>query len=139
MPHKLERTPAVRTRTIGFLPAGDSINHPRSNCRLLSDDGKLNVEEKYRLFRRYGQDSFLGGGCIFHGFQRRIGFRAAATSSRRPTRVECGAVFTRLGSSSVSAAIERIASMNKSHSSLDSDSVGSIIIAPGTISGNAVV
>ncbi len=40
---------------------------------------------------------------------------------------------------SASSAIERIASMNRSHSSFDSDSVGSIIIAPGTISGNAVV
>ena len=36
-------------------------------------------------------------------------------------------------------AMERIASINKSHSCFDSDSVGSIIIAPGTMSGNAVV
>src|SRR5580704_4908785 len=50
-------------------------------------------------------------------FQRRIGLRAAAASS----------------------AMERIASMNKSHSCFDSDSVGSIIMAPGTISGKAVV
>src|ERR1700691_2341969 len=73
------------------------------------------------------------------GFQRRIGLRAAATSSRRPTRVECGAVFTRSGVASASAAIERIAAMNRSPSCFDSDSVGSIIKAPGTISGKAVV
>ena len=48
--------------------------------------------------------------------------------------------FTRLGIGfSASSAIARIASMNRSHSSRDSDSVGSIISAPGTISGNAVV
>ena len=34
--------------------------------------------------------------------------------------------------------MDRIASTNRSHSCFDSDSVGSIIIAPGTISGNAV-
>src|SRR5437879_1028689 len=73
------------------------------------------------------------------GFQRRMGLRAAPTSSRRPTRVECGAVFTRSGSAAASSAIERMASMNRSHSSLDSDSVGSIIMAPGTMRGNAVV
>src|ERR1700691_132835 len=73
------------------------------------------------------------------GFHRRIGLRAAATSSRRPTRVEWGAVFTRSGVASASAAMERIASMNRSHSCFDSDSVGSIIMAPGTMSGKAVV
>src|SRR5207245_2614803 len=73
------------------------------------------------------------------GFQRRTGLRAAPTSSRRPTRVECGAVFTKSGCVAASSAIERMASIKRSHSSLDSDSVGSIIIAPGTMSGNAVV
>src|SRR4029077_7134 len=73
------------------------------------------------------------------GFQRRTGLRAAPTSSKRPTRVECGAVFTKSGCVADSSAIEFIASMKRSHSSLDSDSVGSIIMAPGTMSGNAVV
>src|SRR6185312_15291930 len=73
------------------------------------------------------------------GFHRRTGLRAAAVSSRRETRVECGAVLTSSGSPSTSWAIERIASRNKSSSSFDSLSVGSIIMAPGTISGNAVV
>src|SRR6202043_24897 len=58
------------------------------------------------------------------GFQRRMGFRAAVTSSRRPTRVECGAVFTNSGCVAASSAIDFIASMKRSHSSLDSDSVG---------------
>ncbi len=73
------------------------------------------------------------------GFQRSTGLRAAPTSSSRPTRVECGAVFTSSGSLAASSAMERMASMNRSHSSFDSDSVGSIISAPGTIKGNAVV
>src|ERR1700680_1629561 len=75
----------------------------------------------------------------FPGFQRKIGFRAAAVSSSRETRVECGASSTSCGSSCTSSAIDVIASMNRSISSLDSLSVGSIIIAPGTINGNAVV
>src|SRR5215469_13923732 len=73
------------------------------------------------------------------GLQRRMGLRAAVTSSRRLTRVECGAVLTISGFVAASSAIERIASTNRSHSCFDSDSVGSIISAPGTISGNAVV
>src|ERR1700680_910363 len=73
------------------------------------------------------------------GFQRRMGFRAAVTSSRRPTRVECGAVFTKSGCVAASSAIDFIASMKRSDSSLDSDSVGSIILAAGTMSGDAVV
>src|SRR6267142_1766304 len=82
-------------------------------------------------------------GCQIYGqafgFQRNTGFLAAPTSSRRPTRVECGAVFTNSGFVAASSAIERMASMKKSHSCRDSDSVGSIIMAPGTINGNAVV
>src|SRR4029077_3425816 len=73
------------------------------------------------------------------GFQRKIGLRAAPTSSRRRTRVVCGAVFTISGFVAAFSARAFIASINKSHSSLDSDSVGSIIIAPATINGNAVV
>src|ERR1700675_2693935 len=73
------------------------------------------------------------------GFQRKIGLRAAPTSSRRRTRVVCGAVFTISGFVAASSAIGFLASINRSHSSLDSDSVGSIISAPATISGNAVV
>src|ERR1700730_15462646 len=81
----------------------------------------------------FGSDSWREGS------QRRIGLRAAPTSSRRRTRVECGAVLTRSGLLAASSAIERMASMKKSHSSFDSDSVGSIINAPGTIRGKAVV
>ena len=73
------------------------------------------------------------------GFQRRRASCAAAVSSSRETRVECGASSTICGSSSTSSAIDFMASMNKSISSIDSLSVGSIISAPGTISGNAVV
>ncbi len=89
--------------------------------------------------RHYNSEISLVTENYSAGFQRRIGLRAAATSSRRLMRVECGAVFTRLGVASASTAMERIASMNKSHSCFDSDSVGSIIIAPGTMSGKAVV
>src|SRR5579871_388036 len=76
---------------------------------------------------------------LLDGFQRRIGLRAAATSSRRLTRVVYGACFTNSGSSAASFAMFFIASMKRSHSSFDSDSVGSIMRAPGTMSGNAVV
>src|ERR1700692_1827057 len=54
------------------------------------------------------------------GFHRRIGFRAAAVSSSRETRVECGASSTVCGSSWTSSAIDFIASINKSISSFDS-------------------
>ena len=74
--------------------------------------------------------------CFFH---LRIGWRAARTSSRREMRVVCGAFRTVSGASSHSLAIDFIASMNRSNSSFDSLSVGSIIIAPGTISGNETV
>ena len=47
--------------------------------------------------------------CAF-GFQRSTGLRAAPTSSRRPTRVECGAVLTMSGVAAASSAIERMAS-----------------------------
>ena len=46
------------------------------------------------------------------GFQRSTGLRAAAASSRRPMRVECGAFKTSSGSSRASFAIARMASMN---------------------------
>jgi hypothetical protein len=46
------------------------------------------------------------------GFQRSTGLRAAAASSSRPMRVECGAFRTVSGSSTASRAIERIASIN---------------------------
>ena len=73
------------------------------------------------------------------GFHRKTGFLAAAVSSNRETRVECGASSTVCGSSSTSSAIDFIASMNRSISYFDSLSVGSIMSAPGTINGNAVV
>src|SRR6267143_1092447 len=60
------------------------------------------------------------------GFQRSIGLRAAPTSSSRRTRVVCGAVFTISGFVAASSAMDFIASMKRSHSDLDSDSVGSI-------------
>src|SRR5580765_1900591 len=72
------------------------------------------------------------------GFHRRTGFLAAVVSSRRDTRVECGASSTVCVSSSTSRAIDFMASTNRSISSFDSLSVGSIIRAPGTISGKAV-
>ena len=73
------------------------------------------------------------------GFHRKTGFLAAAVSSNRETRVECGASSTVCGSSSTSSAIDFMASMNKSSSSFGSLSVGSIMSAPGTIRGNAIV
>ena len=54
-----------------------------------------------------------GAEPVYAGFQRRMGLRAACTSSSRETRVECGAVFTSSGFSSASLAIERIAAMNR--------------------------
>src|SRR5579875_3346632 len=72
-------------------------------------------------------------------FQRSTGFLAAVVSSSREMRVECGALLTSSGFSSTSRATCRIASTNKSSSSRDSLSVGSIINAPGTISGNDTV
>src|SRR5579872_720096 len=74
-----------------------------------------------------------------YGFQRSTGLRAAVVSSMRETRVLCGALNTTSGVSSTSFAIDFMASMKRSSSSLDSLSVGSIISAPGTISGNDVV
>src|SRR5581483_4531466 len=73
------------------------------------------------------------------GFHRSTGRRAAVTSSTRLIRVPCGAVLTSSGSDSTSSAIEIIASINWSSSSLLSVSVGSIIIAPRTISGKLTV
>jgi hypothetical protein len=91
-----------------------------------------------RLFRGFdNQESSLNHYTA--GFQRNTGFLAAAVSSSRETRVECGASSTVRGSSCTSSAIDFIASMNKSISSFDSLSVGSIIRAPGTINGKAVV
>ena len=71
-----------------------------------------------------------GAAATAVGLQRNIGFLAACTSSSLLTRVECGALFTSYGVSSTSRAMLRIASMNKSSSSSDSLSVGSIISAP---------
>src|SRR5260370_22332532 len=73
------------------------------------------------------------------GFQRKMGLRAAPTSSRRRTRVVCGAVFTNSGFLAASAAMAFIASMKRSHSSLDSDSVVSNNIAPATIRAKPLV
>src|SRR6478752_6491979 len=73
------------------------------------------------------------------GFHRNIGFLAAAVSSSRFTLVVCGAFLTNSGSSSASRAIDFIASTSKSSSSSDSLSVGSIMIAPCTTSGNDTV
>src|SRR5262249_37216182 len=94
----------------------------------------------HRSCRTFGQRVLTGkSACTTYFFHLNTGLRAAVVSSRRPTRVECGAVFTSSGVVAASSAIERIASTNRSHSCFDSDSVGSIIIAPGTMSGNAVV
>src|SRR5215831_21316507 len=98
--------------------------------------------------RQHSQKSLLHQQCLksamvidnqFPGFHLSTGFLAAAVSSSLDTRVECGAACTICGSSSTSSAIDFMASMNRSISSFDSLSVGSIIMAPGTISGKAVV
>src|SRR5262249_41409645 len=66
---------------------------------------------------------------------RSTGLRAAAASSKRRRGARCGAVRTFSGSVSASRATAIIASTNASIDSLLSDSVGSIISAPGTTSG----
>src|SRR3984893_14330162 len=104
----------------------------RSNA--LSGTGAACVAELRSAWTAEG-----GYAYAFSGFQRSTGLRAAAVSSRREMRVLCGASSTNCGSSSTSSAIDFMASMNRSSSSLGSLSVGSIISAPGTISGNAVV
>src|SRR5450756_3249579 len=65
--------------------------------------------------------------------------RAVAASSSRPTGVVCGADVTIPGDVSHSFAIAIIASANASSSSFPSDSVGSIMRAPGTMCGNDIV
>src|ERR1700728_207176 len=132
MPDKLQRAARIRSRAVITFVSRNSLKHAQSGRVFLSERGHKHGQKECSLFRSHREPPSSG-------FQRRIGLRAAATSSRRPMRVECGAVFTNSGFVSASAAIERIASIKKSHSSLDSDSVGSIIMAPGTISGNAVV
>ena len=52
-------------------------------------------------------------------FQRKMGFRAAVTSSTRVVRVMCGAFSTVSGESSTSFAMEIMASMKRSSSSFD--------------------
>src|SRR5437867_4265670 len=76
---------------------------------------------------------------LLAGFQRRMGRRAAVTSSTLLVRVECGAVLTSCGSDSTSLAIEIIALINRSSSCLLSVSVGSIMRAPRTIRGKLTV
>src|SRR5579871_3425129 len=76
---------------------------------------------------------------VLRGFHRSTGRRAAVTSSTRLVRVVCGACSTSCGSVSTSFAMDAMASMNWSSSSLPSVSVGSIMSAPCTISGKLTV
>src|SRR5262252_2704906 len=108
----------------------------------MDTEGKLKVpsgktETPHHSGHRATQRKYHVIHCV--GFQRSTGFLAAAVSSSRETRVVCGASSTVCGSSSTSCAIDFMASTKRSISSLDSLSVGSIIKAPGTINGNAVV
>src|SRR5579863_70647 len=90
-----------------------------------------------RLDLAAAQRVSVGAKC--QGFQRRTGLRAADASSRRPIRVVWGALSTVSGSSCASWAIDKSASMKASSSSRLALSVGSIIMAPGTIRGKDVV
>src|SRR3989338_2362906 len=81
------------------------------------------------LGMRLEQDEWTGTA-----FHRRLGWRAAVTSSSRRTGVECGAVRSKSGFCSASCAIWFIASINPSKVCLDSVSVGSIIMASSTMS-----
>src|SRR5690242_1306814 len=76
---------------------------------------------------------------VLAGFHRSTGRRAAVTSSTRLVRVLCGAWSTSCGSVSTSLAMEIMASIKLSNSSLPSVSVGSIMSAPRTISGKLTV
>src|SRR5438552_2012118 len=76
-----------------------------------------------RLLRRLG------------GRQRRSSWRAARTSSSRPTGALCGAVLTSSGSFAISSTICSTAPTKASSVALDSVSVGSIMRASGTMSG----
>src|SRR2546426_886463 len=69
------------------------------------------------------------------GRQRSTGRRAARVSSRRASRVECGASRTRAGSRRASSAIAGMASANWSSVSLVSVSVRSIMRAAFTTRG----
>src|SRR5262249_5045583 len=69
---------------------------------------------------------------IFTAVHFVIGWRAARTSSGRLMSVLCGAWWSRSGDSSV---MRNSVSANASSVSLLSVSVGSIIIASGTVSG----
>src|ERR1700761_1488076 len=91
------------------------------------------------LYHSFAGVSISTGVEAAGAFQRSTGLRAALVSSRRGVRVGGGGEITSAGFSSTSRAIWRMASTNRSSSSRDSLSVGSIISAPGTISGNDVV
>src|SRR4029077_203862 len=73
------------------------------------------------------------------GRQRSTGRRAARVSSRRVTLVRWGAVRTVWGSLRASSAMASMAATNSSSVALLSASVGSIMIAPRTTSGKAIV
>src|SRR5689334_1162077 len=74
------------------------------------------VAQTFKLslqYQRVADDPVAtASGSDTAGFQRNTGFLAAAASSKRPMRVECGALSTSSGSSTASFAIDRMASMN---------------------------
>src|SRR5262245_24722694 len=104
------------------------------------EDQDLRIEDRHRARRRNAswmnrRGQFFPRGASAGGRHRSTGRRAARVSSRRPTRVVCGAWRTRSGSVRASVAIARMAAMNSSRVSRDSVSVGSIMSAPFTTSG----
>src|SRR6266550_5560350 len=82
-----------------------------------------------------GQEALTGAPFATGGRQRRSSWRAALTSSSRPTGALCGAVLTSSGSFAISSTICSTAATKASRLALDSVSVGSIMSASGTISG----
>src|SRR5437867_211936 len=96
--------------------------------------GEPAVHERLRRAHHRDGKARCGDGHA-STFQRRIGLRAAVTSSRRRSGVLRGASRTAAGSVFTRSAIRSIAAANASSVSLGSVSVGSIIIASGTMSG----
>src|ERR1035441_2432381 len=84
-------------------------------------------EQHYAQAEQQGPAGYAGGfRGGYRGVHRKTGLRAAVTSSTRLVRVWYGAFFTICGSVSISCAMEIMASMKLSSSTLPSVSVGSI-------------
>src|SRR3972149_9682442 len=113
------------------------INHADPVFDTASAYGRLDLGRNVDQLRRFtGFNRQLLGHV---GLHRRLSSLTAFTSSKRPTDRVWGADRTTSGFSSISFAIFRIASQNRSRSSLDSVSVGSIINASSTIKGKFTV